>query len=181
MIIRANFSSQCWPEAIVPDPGYALLTDDKWYQTAGAQNFDIQLYGKKDHVIDDKELDAADEWMKKHNFPVPDRPKAKKRALDEVLGDGFLVQEANVTRRLTEREIEEDLQIIQCSDRTCSKERRDVNDVVIPGGIHFQERSVPRLNRDVIPTPVPRITSSFVIERRTLLTSQLPEATLVGT
>ena len=86
----------------------------------------------------------------------------KARGLLDVIDDGSVIaREVKNTRSLSEREIEEGIEVIDYKDRFCSKERRGLRDaeLVVPGA---QEPVEPRANadaavtmeeRNVAPTP----------------------------
>lgn len=48
-----------------------------------------------------------------------------------------MIRDANLTRRLTDEEMEQNIEVLDCADRTCSNERRALGDeedfIVIPG------------------------------------------------
>ncbi len=191
----------CWPQAILPnDPGFALLTNDPWYTKLGhVPNPDTRPQYSKQPTDDMKK--AAEVWNKdnpggagdKHgaNTPpaVPDDANNKKpnppggghkRDL-EMLDDGLAIRELNTTRRLTEEEVKRDVEVINCADRKCSKERRayakdDDAVLVIPGA---PPPTVPSTNADTAPTIKPRAAATMEIKmrQRNVASPQLPEAT----
>ena len=157
----------CWPQAIVPnDPGYCLNTNDPWYNNH-VPNPDLRMqYSQQPspQVIKSAEAwlkrhNEVQVQAQVGSNPAPKRPPpggsgstpgpkkgptnppaaGHKRSLD-LLEDGLLAirdDEFNVTRRLTDEEIKRDIEVIQCADRTCSKERRSYANeegvIFIPG------------------------------------------------
>lgn len=180
----------CWPEDILPDdPGYVLLTDDNWYKTA---------MPPKDHRADyakppPKEMIEAAEGRRGTKRPhSPDEPDPNKRPEGEqqakrglALGeDGLGIRDGGAVRKLTRREMEEDIEVIQCADRLCSKERRALGDgqeadgsvIVIPG---TAPATMPSENVDAIPTrlPVPT-TLKTTVDKRSIISPDLPAVTV---
>lgn len=180
----------CWPEDIVPnDPGYALLTADKWYDTAPATVRDQRsLYAKPPP----KEMIEAADGSKGKKRPHPDDdngPNKKppgnppsKRALENIDG-GLAIRDVNITRKLTDEEIGQDVEIIQCADPTCSKERRALEDedgvLVISGK---GPAMTPLGNVDAVHTINPKAATTLEIriENRKLAFPELPKATVAA-
>jgi len=180
----------CWPEDIVPnDPGYALLKDDKWYDIAPSKVRDQRsLYAKPPP---EEMIEAADGPNRKER-PHPDDDNGRnqkppgnppsKRAL-EIIDDGLAIRDVNITRRLTDEEIERDVEIVQCADRTCSKERRALEDedgvLVISGK---GPAMTPPTNVETIPTINPRAATTLGIrvENLKLASPELPVATVAA-
>ena len=145
----------CWPEAIVPDdPGFCLLNSDPYNVKHKPKNGP----DRKDYENQplQKHIQAAEQWVK-HNqpdnisgkrppspgdpgTPPPDKAQQQggkqRRALEVEDGQLYIRDDNfNSTRLLSDEEVKRDVEIIQCEDRTCSKERRDLGEdgtLVIP-------------------------------------------------
>lgn len=101
-----------------------------------------------------------------------------KRALDTIQ-DGLVFRDVNSTRRLTEEEMDQGIEIIDCADRLCSKERRTLDDddefVIIPGE---PPSKTPSANIDSAPTSVPVATTLEIrVAKRGPASPDLPKAT----
>jgi len=179
----------CWPQDIVTDdPGYALLTDDKWYATRKSQpQVDLRASYSMSPPADLKAKADKLRWQKRpaspnDNGPSKQKPKTNppsKRAL-EIMEDGFAIRDANTTRRLTDEEVKRDVEVIQCADRTCFNERRALGDedeaIIIPGG---GPSMTPPTNIDSVPTIAPRGATTLEIRanKRRAASPELPVAT----
>lgn len=176
----------CWPADIVPDePGYVLLTDDKWYQTAAPQKDQRALYAQAPpkEIVEAADGKRGQKRPRSPNDNGPDKqPQTNppsKRAL-KIIEGGFAIQDVNITRRLTEQEMEQDVKIVQCADRTCSNEHRALGDedgfIVIPGE---GPPMTPPTNVESDPTILPRAATTLEIrvDKRRLASAELPVAT----
>ncbi|KAF2120533.1 hypothetical protein BDV96DRAFT_594984 [Lophiotrema nucula] len=146
----------CWPLDIVPeDPGYVLLTDDTWYSTAESKDFINDL--KASYVCSP----AQDRLQKALNL----RPEATRNYKRDVRADllpladgGLAIRGANSSRRITERERRDNIEILPCLDRFCKQElevlgEEAANVVVVPGE---PTPSLPATNVDAKPTELPK-------------------------
>ncbi len=182
----------CWPQDIVPnDPGYVLLTNDNWYTTRMPSEDLRKSYSKRppaDVKAKADKLQGQKRPASPNDSGSNKQPKAKppsapsKRAL-EYIEDGFAIRDVNLTRRLTEEEMKRDVEIIQCTDRTCSKERRALGDedgvLVIPGEA---PPMTPPTNVDTVPTILPRArTLEAKVDKRKMASPEFPAATAVVT
>lgn len=185
----------CWPEDIVPDdPGFVLLTDDPWYTTAASEKVRDQVKASLYATRPPKEMkDRADKardqrGQKRPHSPDDNGPNKQpagnppsKRALEII--DGFAIRDVNITRRLTDKEVERNVEIIQCADRTCSEERRILGEedgvLVIRGE---GPSMTPPTNVDTVPTIHPRAATTLEIrvDKRNLASPELPEATVAA-
>ncbi|KAL9113309.1 MAG: hypothetical protein Q9227_002644 [Pyrenula ochraceoflavens] len=189
----------CWPQDIVPDdPGYALLEDDNWYNTAAPKNAKDDRPKYKDPPDDDR-VERADQNRKARGLPPAkadpnDGQRLRPRSL-QMLPDGGIAlrdETANLTRRLTEDEIRRDIQVIECADRMCTRERGDLeeqgedetNVVVLPGEV--VPLTNPVENPDTIPTAkteprkMPEEGTGTVADSRRQISSPWPLATGTG-
>ena len=141
----------CWPKAIVPeDRGWVLDINDDWYK-AHVPNPDIR--GQYKQAPSQDLIDKANAWLhdnqdfkvggdaggpKRQNSDdgqgankaqkiggTPINSRRHKRSLH--IRHGLLAlrdHESNTTRLLTEEELSNNIEVTNCADRTCSKERR---------------------------------------------------------
>ena len=180
----------CWPSTILPnDPGFALLTDDPWYQRAEAvARKYTKSYGVKGQIP--KEL-LAQVGDKRPPSPDSDGPSNKKppnkkrdesgpKYLLEVLNDGLAIRDGNTTRRITNEEAERDIEVTTCRDYDCSKERRalahddDDTYVVLPGDPPPKK---PPMNVDTVTTTVVRHAREFPVTKRNDVSLNLAKPT----
>lgn len=142
----------CWPKAILPeDPGWVLDVDDDWYKVHIPSPDLREQYGQA--PLQDL-IDKANAWLQDNqDFKVggdaggpkrqksddgqgankaqkvggtPNNSRRRKRSL-HVSRHGLLGvrdHELNTTRLLTEEELSNNIEVTRCADRTCSKERR---------------------------------------------------------
>ena len=171
----------CWPKKILPkDPGFVLLGNDPWYNNRpDAKRYTDQYRNPRDGLFEELERNAAAQGSNQGG----NSGQSHKREL-KVIDEGVLVvREANLTRRVTDEEIEHDIEVIKCKDRTCSKERRDLAD---EDGLTFIDGQPPRMSPPeevpVQPTLVPRGERSVSgrLHRRGELNPGLPAATGVA-
>lgn len=147
-----------WPKDIAPlDPGYQLTVDDPWYASHKEAREFMQ---ENDYAKEPNQaiLKAAQEKRPDVILPGAKRPagqisgnspggsrQGSPSRRDEILEivDGRIMardQVLNTTRPLSAQEIRNEIEIRECSDRLCTKERRESVDgqlvkasVVIPG------------------------------------------------
>ena len=104
----------CWPEHLLEDKGFALLTDDPYYVADRA----AQRYGKANYpgVIPQDVLDQAraDGYASMAGY----RKRDDKHALDP---DAYVVNTGNSTRPLTKEELQS-IGIIRCASADCEAE-----------------------------------------------------------
>jgi hypothetical protein len=130
--------NMCWPRPIAPDdPGFALLTDDPYYSSSPGilAASTVKLYAKKPgaaRIASAKSLISA--WSTVTALP--------RRWFDptavELNDAGLLVDSGNVTRRVTDDEIEENMLFVECADVTCEREKEQLGEqaesvIFIPG------------------------------------------------
>ncbi|KFZ22959.1 hypothetical protein V502_02560 [Pseudogymnoascus sp. VKM F-4520 (FW-2644)] len=104
-------NNPCWPEVLLEDPGFALLTDDPYY--AGYR--DAQRYGKANYPG----LIPAD--VLGNNVAQAGFRKRDENSHD-LDPDAWVVDEGNTTRRVTDAELQEKLSILRCSSADCHEE-----------------------------------------------------------
>ncbi|KAH9206557.1 hypothetical protein DL95DRAFT_375269 [Leptodontidium sp. 2 PMI_412] len=108
----------CWPENLVLDPGFALLTNDPYYLGHVAE----ARYGKRNYggLIPQDVLDsaAAEGHFSQAGYEKRDGGSHDLNPDDWVFNDG------NRTRRLTDIELQEKLGILRCSTPNCNEEMR---------------------------------------------------------
>jgi chitinase len=109
----------CWPEHLLYDPGFAVLTDDRYYggnaQLRAAQGYAKDNYpGKIPQDILDEAARSGYKSMDGY------RKRDDKHALDPA---GWVLNDGNSTRSLTKEELEE-LGIIKCDTPECQAEMK---------------------------------------------------------
>lgn len=113
----------CWPQAIAPnDPGFVLLTNDKWYNTGKYLPDRTKEYAEP--PTDQHTSDAIENLKKWHKMGYK---RDTSGLLLENIGDGLVIREANLSRKLTKEEVQNNLEVIDCKDRTCSEERAQLD------------------------------------------------------
>jgi hypothetical protein len=165
----------CWPSYIAPeDPGYALLTDDIWYQTAAnAHILAMQgdLYAKPPSQLLIAEGNDAWEVANpgKGGVPIPlnehhkrysdedinNTFRDRRKRLIHLLDDGFGLREFNTSRRLAPEEVRQHIKVIPCTDRSCSAKRQvytGENNILVNKRPAIP--TLPAINLDTVPTMV---------------------------
>nr|POE65291.1 hypothetical protein CFP56_34958 [Quercus suber] len=211
-MLKAN---PCWPEDIltvsqVPDdPGFVLLTDDpcvspnsrivrpstdrpaRWYETHKfPQGYDAAatkaLYAK---APNDNILKAAKQ--RKHDRPSTpdDQPPTKQpsKRLEIIAGGDLVLRDdiSNSTRRLTPEELLHNVEVLDCADPHCSREKRrlveddDGTDasgayLFIPG---TGPARIPAANVVAVSTLVVDVPTGTISLRRTPLSDERPRPT----
>lgn len=141
-----------WPNHIVPDiPGFVLRTNDKRYGTHQfPQGYDASktkaLYADDPptELVQQAELrlkQSGDQDTGEKRGHSPDGSDGNQKRSEKLeLVDHLLVlrdDAINTTRRLTENDMHEQVEVIQCSDRACSNERKQYDEargfVFVPG------------------------------------------------
>ncbi|USW50702.1 hypothetical protein Slin15195_G040210 [Septoria linicola] len=138
----------CWPRYIAgDDPGFVLLADDPWYDGHPDLKKRVDRWAKPPtdtEKADAAKAKAADESSDDSDGPPPAKaPKLNPPAADSRkfkrldLVDGRLVlrdEISNATRPLTADEIRHNVEVSDCADRHCSRERRNGEDsLFLPG------------------------------------------------
>lgn len=109
-------ANPCWPEHLLEDPGFALLTDDPYY----AAHRDVQRYGKANYP----ELVPQDVLDNAHNNGYFSMADYRKRDDRHVLDPrAWVVNEGNSSRQLRKEELE-DLGIVECTSADCQAEMK---------------------------------------------------------
>ncbi|KAI5364484.1 hypothetical protein Slin14017_G043740 [Septoria linicola] len=138
----------CWPRYIAgDDPGFVLLADDPWYDGHPDLKKRVDRWARPPtdkEKADAAKAKAADESSDDSDGPPPAKaPKLNPPAADSRkfkrldLVDGRLVlrdEISNATRPLTADEIRHNVEVSDCADRHCSRERRNGEDsLFLPG------------------------------------------------
>lgn len=131
----------CWPKDIVPDdPGFVLLNNDNWYKEYNKKDAAAKYVNDYRAAPPKALLDAAIQRRghdPRDDAPAPDdsqpdedddsSQKRRSERLDLIEERLVLRDESmNVTRPLSDEEILHQVQIIECADRECSRERADL-------------------------------------------------------
>lgn len=90
-------ANPCFPKKLVDDPGFALLTNDPWYELHPAAQANRVGYSSPPSR-------KRDGWFDPDSVFLVDR---------------------NKTRKLTDEELRERFGFVRCSDRKCSQEKGD--------------------------------------------------------
>ena len=128
----------CWPKPIVPnDPGFVLQRDDGWY---AAQPNEVKAltasYNREPSpqlLADATKNNPAKRPLPNENAdPNADLGPVQKRSF-ELVNDNddmpiLAIRDVNVTRRMTDEELANDVQVVDCQDHECSNERRALED-----------------------------------------------------
>lgn len=108
-------ANPCWPEALIEDPGFALLTDDAYYAGHRAE----QSYGRSNYpgLVPQDVLDYA--HSQGHFSQAGFRKRDENsHALDP---EAWVYNDGNTTRRLTDAELRE-IGILRCASAHCREE-----------------------------------------------------------
>ena len=110
--------NQCYPSTPIEDPGFALLTDDKWYN---AHPIDKQYRG---------EYAAPPIGIVTQN--KVNNPGWRKRWMDPNLDSGeILLNEGNLTRKLTDDGLLEEFETLQCKSQGCEDEKSQTCESIV--------------------------------------------------
>ncbi|CZS97834.1 uncharacterized protein RCO7_00033 [Rhynchosporium graminicola] len=104
----------CYPKTLVPDPGFALLANDPWYQRNA---------GNKQYTAGYRKAPLPRIIAGKVN-----RPGYSKRSSDDndFDPDGIKVDEGNSTRKATDQELFEGLGFLRCENGDCRGELEEL-------------------------------------------------------
>ncbi|CZT06465.1 uncharacterized protein RAG0_12166 [Rhynchosporium agropyri] len=155
----------CYPKTLVPDPGFALLANDPWYQRNA---------GNKQYTAGYRKAPLPRIIAGKVN-----RPGYSKRSSDDndFDPDGIKVDEGNSTRKATDQELFEGLGFLRCENGDCRGELEELGiesapfdgpDPTAPPAALAYATAV-----DALPTSLSKVldTATFVHEEiRTLIT-----------
>ncbi|KAF5502647.1 Chitotriosidase-1 [Colletotrichum aenigma] len=138
----------CWPKTLVNDPGFALLTDDPWYDRVTGRDTNGALrkaYAKapEPNVIAGKVSQASWGYTSRKrkrvrkrnsetgdlNFVIDENALARG---NEPGPDDLRVDEGNSTRRPTEEELLEHFGYLACKDKSCSHEMEELGYASLP-------------------------------------------------
>lgn len=182
-------SNPCLPTMISDDPGYALMTDDKWYGDhilAGYHPEDWQyppavaltsgLTRPKNHPSK-RWLDEAPQLdMNDWQDLVPEvheilsrRPPSYYPPTEtlDVDPEELVVDDGNSTRKLTAQEIWEEFGLYKCQREGCPDERK-------AAGLLLEQEEIERLSHATADTVI----SATTVAARSFPTASVPTATL---
>lgn len=190
-----------WPkDTAAKDPGYALLTDDPWYDDLHPDYPDAKdwrkLYasGPPDDVFK-AALSKYGSRTPRKTFSKTSRKTSSKTSskkgtrsndrrgsgLEKLeLYEGRLVArnlETNNTRPLTDEEMDHQIEVVQCKDKQCSGELKiSDTDLFIPMPA---PPALPAINHDAVPTftPTKSMRTEVRSQRRTNASPDLPAMT----
>jgi chitinase len=111
-------ANPCWPSKLVnDDPGFALLTDDSYYQDAGhavAKAYNHNYAG----LIPQDILNSASA----EGFSRLDGWRKRSLSSHMLDPDAWVVDQGNSTRAATDEELERELGILRCASADCRDE-----------------------------------------------------------
>lgn len=104
-------ANPCWPNVLINDPGFALVTEDPYYPRGGQ----LSLFARQNYP------NAPGPNIIGNNVPQPGFNKEKR-------GGGFdpeeiVLVDQNSTRKATEEELYRHFGILRCQDEDCSTEK----------------------------------------------------------
>ena len=112
-------ANPCWPKDLVDDPGFALMTNDPWYNRAAnrARKRHTANYGNEDPAA----------------LGYPPGPAALKMKRDLSLGpEDLYVEEGNSSRKPTEEELRKDFGLVRCQGDDCEPEMKQLGFASLP-------------------------------------------------
>ncbi|KAI9796647.1 MAG: hypothetical protein M1833_006087 [Piccolia ochrophora] len=142
----------CWPNENTEDPGFALLLEDKYYDKSPLKREEA----RKRYASNPGKRPAPPDRGPSGAQPPPKGGKPNQKRDIQILDDGLAVRDVNHTRRFTDEEWEEPVEVIKCKDHDCSAERRALEEegedgyLVIPGQ---SPPAKPAANADAAPSP----------------------------
>lgn len=145
--IAGLYDNLCWPKVLLEDPGFALLTDDPYYRGAGRE--DARAY-----VVNYPEPIPADVLLNNQAQAGYRKRSEKSHGLDP---DAWVYDDGNSTRRLTDKELEEEMGILRCSSANCEEEMQAL-------GIETAVVTQPEVTGPPqVPTAIPTTTQQPVV------------------
>ncbi|KAI0888397.1 glycosyl hydrolases family 18-domain-containing protein [Annulohypoxylon maeteangense] len=148
-------ANPCWPSTLLYDPGFALLTDDEYYDA----HKDAQAYARRNY----KGLIPQD--VLGNHQPRPGYTKRDRKAHD-LDPNAWVFDDGNSTRRVTDEELREDLGILRCSSADCQEEMKvlgiETARVVQPDepGYHQVQTAVASTTQTVLKAAVTPVSSA---------------------
>jgi chitinase len=104
-------ANPCWPNRLVNDPGFALMTEDPYYPRGGA----VSLFAHRSYPSPPSANIVG------NNVPQPGFNKEKRDSgLDP---DEIVLMDQNSTRKITDEELYRHFGILRCKDEDCSTEK----------------------------------------------------------
>ena len=136
-------ANPCWPSTLINDPGFALLTNDNYYDDAPIATVLAIQRGLYQQAPGPQYVNGK-----------VNRPGYNRRSLfdrDDFDPEDLIYVDANITRKLTETELFEEFGFRRCADADCSAEKKalGIESAVI--------RGVPK----TMPAKVPATTTSL--------------------
>ncbi|EUC34226.1 glycoside hydrolase family 18 protein [Bipolaris zeicola 26-R-13] len=129
----------CWPETLVNDPGFALLTDDPWYARGNNRGQFTQYYNQAPlaQFTNGKVNQPTWGWTKPRANNVGGGGDKFKRSPNELV-----IHEGNSTRKPTEEELFGELGLLKCEERYCQREMEELGFASLPVVQETQEAPV---------------------------------------
>ncbi|GKT82293.1 glycoside hydrolase family 18 protein [Colletotrichum tofieldiae] len=170
------------PPDALGDPGYAILTEDKWYNGPWIPAADKAQRPQYRLVPSDASFNAAPRKRSSNGDEGLQR-------LAPLADGGFALRGTNSSRRLTDEErrpikeeLQRDVNVVECDDPSCGKEIKAFggSGMVIPVAVATTLATVPSTNLDARPTEVrgePRWTAAYTDAERAETTVEVPVET----
>lgn len=119
-IVDAGITANpCWPKDLVDDPGFALMTNDPWYNRAANRP-------RKRHTANYGNPDYA-------GLGYPPGPAAVKLKRDLDFGpEDLYVDEGNSSRLPTEEELRTEFGLVRCQGEDCEPEMKQLGFASLP-------------------------------------------------
>ncbi|CAN9115600.1 unnamed protein product [Alternaria alternata] len=112
-------ANPCWPKDLVDDPGFALMTNDPWYDREANRP-------RKRHTANYKEENPA-------ALGYPPGPAALKMKRGLGLGpEDLYVEEGNSSRKPTEEELRTNFGLVRCQGDDCESEMKQLGFASLP-------------------------------------------------
>lgn len=124
-------ANPCWPSSLIQDPGFALLTNDAWYDTQPALKALVaqHLYLNPPDAAYTSGKIYRSHWNKRDEIVIP--------PLDDFDPDDLIWVEGNSTRKATDEELREQFGFHRCADAECSAEKEALGiESAIVRGVH---------------------------------------------
>jgi chitinase len=162
----------CWPSTLVPDPGFALLLQDPWYNLHANDRLEGQYYYSEPPG-------PFYTQGKVPRFGYNKRDGLVDMDGENVDPDEIIVNEGNSTRKATDEELLERFGYLRCADGDCAAEREalGLESAVIRGPLRTSVPDVVAETTAVAVTASPTLTSSPEVR---VTSADLPRMTHVS-
>lgn len=142
----------CWPSTLVDDPGFALNTNDPWYQEPP----NLGRRGYKKFYANPPEAQFTQGKVNKPGWGKRDERSVMMGMMDP---DNVYVDEGNSSRRITEDELLEEFGMLRCLG-DCSAEMADLGIASLPVSQMAPTPTPQNVEAEATPTFARRATST---------------------